>query len=266
MIKIRASSLAELFDCPARWEAKHINNMHLPASPAALLGTAIHAGTAVYDKSRCIDSAGITIDESAGAVVDILQNPPFDVDWAGVSKTEAGLIGISLHKLYCTDIAPKFWYIAVEERVNKLEITDLGIALTGTTDRIFVTKSDNKCYGVADIKTGKSAVNADGTVKTAGHAAQLAVYELLAEASTGKKMDADPQIIGLQVAKTDKGRRAGLGSIKASRELLTGSGDEPGMLGHAARILNSGNFYGNSRSILCYAKYCPIFNQCKWRR
>ena len=35
MITIRASSLPDLFDCPARWEAKYINQMRLPTSGAA---------------------------------------------------------------------------------------------------------------------------------------------------------------------------------------------------------------------------------------
>ena len=46
-ISVRASSLAELFDCPARWEAKNLLNMKMPAVGAARLGTAIHASTSV---------------------------------------------------------------------------------------------------------------------------------------------------------------------------------------------------------------------------
>ena len=38
MTAIRASSLPELFDCPARWEAKHLCGRRLPRSAAAQLG------------------------------------------------------------------------------------------------------------------------------------------------------------------------------------------------------------------------------------
>ena len=38
LVRLRASSLPELFDCPARWEAKHVKNMRLPTSAAAQLG------------------------------------------------------------------------------------------------------------------------------------------------------------------------------------------------------------------------------------
>ena len=77
-------------------------------------------------------------------------------------------------------------------------------------DRVRVTPDG---FGIADIKTGKTAVSADGTVKTQGHAAQVAVYELLASQELGVSMSAPAQIIGLQVAKTDKGRRSGIGEI-----------------------------------------------------
>lgn len=45
-IVIRASSLPELFDCAARWEAKHIKSLRLPSSGNAVLGKAVHAATA----------------------------------------------------------------------------------------------------------------------------------------------------------------------------------------------------------------------------
>ena len=46
MTTIRASSWADLFDCPARWYAKNVQGLRLPSSGAAALGTAVHAGTA----------------------------------------------------------------------------------------------------------------------------------------------------------------------------------------------------------------------------
>lgn len=262
-VAIRASSLGELFDCPARWEAKHLRNMRLPTSGAAQLGTAVHAGTALYDQSR-IDGDGLTPDDCAGTVVDALQHPETDVDWEDSSPAETEKIAIPLHHLYCREIAPKQDYMAVEALCDGLTITDLDITLTGTVDRVRVTPEG---YGIADIKTGKTAVGADGTVKTAGHAAQVGVYELLAQAALGVAMQAPAQIIGLQVAKTDRGRRAGIGEIAMAREALLDDPDTgSGLLSHAARIVHSGDFYGNPKSTLCSEKYCPAYRICRWRK
>jgi hypothetical protein len=262
-ITVRASSLPELFDCPARWEAKFVRKLRLPRSGAAQLGTAIHAGTAVFDRA-CIDGNPVTADEAAGVVVDAIHNPDDDVDWGEDTPSSAESIGVALHKMYCRDIAPRQKYAAVEATCERLEITDIGIVLTGTTDRVTITDDG---YGIADIKTGKTAVAADGTVKTAGHAAQIAVYELLAEHATGTVIDAPAKIIGLQVAKTDKGRRAGVGTISGARELLVGDGNgRPGLLKLAAGILTRGDFYGNPRSQLCSEKFCPAYKNCRWRK
>jgi len=261
-ITIRASSLSELFDCPARWEAKYVRNMRLPRSAAAQLGTAVHAGTSLYDQSR-LDGNPLTPDEAAGAVVDAVYRPEEDVDWGDESPKEAEAIGIALHKRYCKEIAPKQDYVAVEALCESLEITDLGISLTGTTDRIFRTVDG---FGIADIKTGKTAVAADGTVKTAGHAAQLGVYELLAGAALGCTIDAPAQIIGLQVAKTARGQRAGMASVHNARELLIGDELSPGLLQMAADLLHAGRFFGNCRSQLCTPKFCPAHTTCRWRK
>lgn len=261
MFTIRASSLSDLFDCPARWEAKHLRGMRMPRSGAAQLGTAVHAGTALFDNSR-LEGNPITADEAAGAVADAVHSPDEDVDWGEDSPNEAESIGIALHKRYCREIAPKQQYVAVEATCDRLEISDIDIALTGTTDRVTLT---DEGYGIADIKTGKSAVSADGTVKTAGHTAQLAVYELLAGAALGRVIDAPAQIIGLQVAKTEKGRRAAVGSITGARKMLTGDESGPGLLQIASDMLHAGRFYGNPRSQLCNPKYCPAYNVCRWR-
>lgn len=247
---IRASSLGELFDCPARWEAKNIRKLRLPVSAAAQLGTAVHAGTALFDQSR-LDGSPLTVDDCAGALVDALQNPSAEVDWEDTSPAEAERLAMPLHKLYCETIAPKQDYAAVEATCESLTFTDIGLTLTGTVDRVRRTSSG---LGIADIKTGKSAVAADGTVKTQGHAAQLAVYEILAGQALGCAIDAPAQIIGLQVAKTDKGRRAAIGEIPSARNILLDEAGEPGLLRHAANMLHSGNFYGNARSQLCNAK------------
>lgn len=261
-VAIRASSLGELFDCPARWEARHIRKMRMPSSGAARLGQAVHAGTALFDQSH-IDGSGLSPDEAAGAVVDLIHSKEEEVDWSEVSQAEAEKIAIPLHVLYCEKIAPKQEYVAVEAVCSDLTFTDIGLTLTGTVDR--VRKTDDG-YGIADIKTGKSAVAADGTVKTRGHAAQIAVYEVLAEAAIAMPMTAPAQIIGLQVAKTDKGRRAATGEIASAKEILLDDDTSPGLLRHAARLLHSGDFYGNPRSQICNPKYCPAYQICRWRK
>lgn len=262
MITVRASSLPELFDCPARWEAKHILKKRMPSSPNALIGTAVHAGAAAYDSANLLGSP-INVDDAAGAAVDAIHNPKEEVDWAGESKQEAEDIAVALHGLYCKELAPQQNYVAVEAKCESLKISDLGITLTGKVDRVRQTEDG---LGIADIKTGKTAVAADGKVNVKGHAAQLAVYELLASASVGQPMSAPAQVLGLQVAKTPKGLRAAAAEVENTRELLVGDEESPGLLGYAASILKSGMFCGNPRSMMCDAKYCPIYGHCKFRR
>ena len=262
IITIRASSLPELFDCAARWEAKHIKRLRMPSSGNAMLGKAVHAATAAFDESA-LQGSPISFDDAAGVVVDTIHRPDEEVDWGEDRPQEAESIGIALTGMYCQTIAPAMNYVAVEATCERLEITDIGIALTGTTDRVVEAAGG---HFIADIKTGKNAVAADGSVKTQGHAAQMAVYELLAEHSTGLLINEPAQVIGLQVAKTDKGRRAGIGTIEGGRELLLGDEESPGLLEHAAAMLKSGLFPGNPRSMMCDKKYCPAHARCKWRK
>ena len=263
MIQIRASSLPTLFDCPARWQAIHLQGLRTPTSGKAQLGRAVHASTAVYDQA-VIDQAGITADEAKAAAVDVIHRPDEDVDWEDGSPSEAEAIALALHDRYCTEIAPNQTYRAVEVTCGALELSDLGLTLTGTTDRIRETPDGE--LGIADIKTGKTAVAADGTVKTQGHGYQIGIYELLAEAASGQRLTAPGQIIGLNAAKTAKAQRAGVGEIANARDALLGTGAMPGVLEMASKLIHSGTFYGNPRSPLCGSKYCPAFNICHYRR
>lgn len=260
-VRIRASSLGELFDCPARWCAKHLLKRRLPASCAAWLGRAVHAGTALYDQSG-IEGAGLSVEDCAGAVVDALRKPEEEVDWEEESPASLEKLALPLHRLYCEKVAPAQEYVAVEALCEDLTLTDLGISLTGTVDRVRRTEEG---LGIADIKTGKTAVAADGTVNTRGHAAQLGVYEILATAALGLPMRAPAQIIGLQVARSERGRRAGTAEIGLAREALLDDEQGPGLLRHAARLVHAGDFYGNPRSLLCNPKYCPAYADCRWR-
>jgi hypothetical protein len=147
---------------------------------------------------------------------------------------------------------------------DRLEITDLGIALTGTTDRVRIVGDG---HGIADLKSGGTAVHADGRVDTKGHAYQLGVYELLAERASGLPITEPAQIIGLQTGKTAKGQRVAVsGPVSGARDVLIGEEDSPGVLEIVSRMIHSGTFPGNPRSMLCHEKYCPIYQTCKFRK
>lgn len=261
-VAIRASSLSELFDCPARWAAKHIDGMRMPSSGAAQLGTAVHAGTAIFDSSRLPGGTPVTADDAAGAVVDAIYKPEHEVDWEEERPQDAEKIALALHAKYCEEIAPTQEYAGVEIECERLELSDLGIALTGTTDR--VRKVAEGGFGISDLKTGKTAVASDGRVKTAGHAFQLGVYELLAQAAIGEPITGDAQIIGMNTAKTPAAQRVGIGIVRGAKDVLLGDGEKPGVLEHAARLIHSGDFFGNPRSMLCSKKFCPTHAICRF--
>lgn len=263
MISIRASSLPDLFDCPARWEARNILGMTIPTSGAAQLGTAVHKSTALYDVS-VIAGSPLTVDDAAGAAIDAIHHAEYDVEWdEDMNKGVAEKIAVSLHRKYCERISPYQEYVGVEVNCKRLDITDLDISLTGTTDRVRRTKDGD--IGISDLKTGATAVNAQGEVKTAGHIAQLAVYELLASQAIGQQLTAPAQIVGLQTGKTEKAQRVGVAEVEAPSQLLVGDESCPGLLQIASGLLHKGLFFGNPRSMLCSAKYCPAYGSCRFR-
>lgn len=262
IINIRASSLSELFDCPARWAAKHLDGLRFPRSAAAQLGTAVHAGTAAFDSSRLPGGVAITADDATGALVDAIHKPEEDVEWEGTAPNDAERIAIALHQKYCAEIAPQQTYRGVEVACGKLEFPDLGIALTGTTDRVRETKDG---LGICDLKTGGRAVGTDGNAVTQGHATQLGVYELLAEHAIGLHITAPAQIVGMNTGKTQVAQRVGTGEVPNAKFALIGTDEQPGLLEHASRLIRSGAFYGNSKSVLCNPKYCPAYKKCRFK-
>jgi RecB family exonuclease len=262
LVFIRASSLAEMFDCPARWEAKYIKGLRGPRSAAAQLGTAVHAGTALFDSSRLPGGSPVTADDAASALVDAIHKPEEEVDWDDSNPNDVERIALALHTKYCADIAPKQTYLGVEVKCEKLELPELGIALTGTTDRVRTTPAGN---GISDLKTGKSAVGADGRANTQGHGPQLGVYELLAQHAMGIDITAPAQIVGMNTGKTPAAQRVAAGEVPDARAALVGTEESPGLLEHASRLLHSGAFYGNSKSYLCSEKYCPAHATCRFK-
>lgn len=261
LANIRASSVSEFADCPARFEAKVLMGMRMPASGVMHVGTALHAGTAAFDRAK-LEGNAISADDAAGVLVDTLHHPKEEVEWEDDSPSKIEPIALKLHSRYCAEIAPKRDYAGVEVTCESLDVgTEFGtIRFTGTTDRVRKVKDG---FGISDLKTGKQAVAADGSVKVAGHAAQLGVYELLAEHAMGLPITSPAEIVGMA---TVREARVGTGSIAEPRTVLTGDSDRPGLIEHIAAAIKAGTFYGNPRSMTCHPKYCPIYARCHWRR
>ncbi len=264
IFSIRSSSWGDLFDCAFRWEGRNLLGMTQPATGAAQLGTATHAGTREYDQHR-VDNDPITTDDAVGVFVDELRNPKQDVERTpnDLSLKDSERIGGTLVRKYCRMIAPRYTYRAVEIRPEPLDVSVGGITirLTGQLDRLRIRASEGGNLGVADIKTGKTAVSPSGEAKTKGHGLQLGVYELLAEYSLGERISLPATIIGLQ---TTGKTRAGIGYIKHPRAGLIGSSERPGLIQMAAQMLKSGIFPPNPQSMFCHPRYCPRWNLCPY--
>lgn len=261
LVFIRASSLSELFDCSHRWEGKQLLGMRGPRSAPAQLGTAVHAGTALFDSSRMKPGEALTVDQAASAVVDAIHRPEEEVEWLDMSANSAEKIALALHTKYCLDIAPKQKYLGVEVNCERLELPELGIALTGTNDRVRIGASG---YGITDLKTGKRAVGSNGKAETKKHEMQLGIYELLAEHAMGIQINEPAQVVGMNTGPTPATQRIGLGEVKNARSVLVGTEEHPGALQQAAQIIASGSFPANPSSYLCSAKYCPRYATCRY--
>lgn len=262
-ITIRASSFGSLFDCSARWVAIHLEGRRSPQSGAAALGTAIHAGTAVFDTERVAHQVP-SIAAAQDAAVESIRRPTEETIWDDDSLDKAEKVAVSLTERYCTLESPKHQFVAVEASVESLLITDLDLVLTGHVDRVRQTDDG---YGITDLKSGKTAVGTDGRAKTHGHAAQMGVYELVAQSAVGLPITAPAQIIGLQTNLTPDKQRIGSGEIFGAREPLLGDDTQPGLLSIASKIVHGDiPAFGNPRSMLCSEKYCPAFKTCFYRR
>jgi len=260
-LTVRASSWAGLFDCAYRWEGIHLLKMRNIVGLRAALGTAIHAGTAVFDQAR-ISGDTVTADDAAGVLVDKLRDPenefnPFQDD---LSMPEAEKIGIVLLTKYCLEFSPKYNFVAVEMETKPLDIDCGGgtvVRLTGTMDRARIRKSSTG-VGIADLKSGSAAVQ-KGVAVTKGHGPQVGTYELLYEHSTGEPITDVAEIIGL---KTKGAAEIATGTIANGKRVMVGSDDHPGLIEFAAEMFSSGRFYPNPKSLLCSDKYCPRHATC----
>jgi len=261
VIRVRASSWGSLFACAHRWEAIHLLGYTNVVGLRAVLGTAIHRSTAVFDQSR-ISGEGLTPDDAAGAFVDALRHPEGDVDLSrdDLSVGDAERIGLALHTTYCTEISPLYQFKSVEMDTSPLDV-DCGlgviIRLTGTMDRARI-REGSEGVGIADLKSGSAAVQ-KGVANTKGHSPQVGTYELLYEHTTGERVTADAEIIGL---KTKGKPEVASARIHDARRVMVGTETQPGLIQFAADMFRRGDFYPNPQSLLCSERYCPRWRDC----
>lgn len=267
LASIRASSWSDLLDCSLRWYAKHVLGMNRPASAASHLGTSLHVGTAAFDSARLPGASQISADDAAGAFVDALHHPKEEVERTDddLPLKDAERIGIALTARYCTELAPKQTYIAVEHSFESLDVqTEHGtLRFSGTADRIRETADGKR--GIADVKSGKRAVEGIKTsprAVTDKHGPQIGIYTLLAEQSLGYALDAPGQIIGLQ---TTSSAAVATGEIEQPKLTLLGDDEHPGLIDIAARMMKEGIFIPNPGSMTCSSRYCPYWDRCVYR-
>lgn len=260
-VRLRASSVSDLFDCADRWCSVHLEGKRVPQTDRAAMGTAIHAGTAHYD-TEILNGQAPSILAATQCAVDTLRDSDEDTVW-DLRRDEAESIAAALTNKYCREESSKHEFVAVEAKCESLILNDVSLELTGSTDRIFRNELQ---FGVADIKSGIQAVS-HGEAKTQAHAPQIGVYEILGEASTGVRIDLPAKIIGMKTGKTPAGQEIATSEIRDAKAVLLGDENRPGLLHHAALIIH-GIIppFGNPRSMLCNKKFCPNFNDCFWRR
>jgi len=259
--KITASQIAGFFSCPAKFANDVLGGDRLPSTPPAVIGSAVHASTAVFDQSRLDKNKArhLTADDSAEVLMQYLKDPGQEVDWTGTNIQKAATTALGVHTRYCHEVAPTHTYQLVEQRMENLAIhwdeLDIEIVLSGTLDRSFVR--DGK-IGIADLKTGVMACSQH----TGKHKAQLGAYELLAQQKLGIIIDEPGELIQLQ---TSSNYKVAVRQVKNARIALLGDDENLGMLTHIARALKSGDFWGNPSSWLCSEKYCAAWNHCIYR-
>lgn len=261
---IRASSLWNLLDCAYRWAVIYIWGLDLPTQVPALVGTAVHRSTGIYDMGRLGEGRQpISIDDASAYAIDTIRHPEEEIDWlhSDISKKDAERNALLCHTQYCNKIAPSRAYVGVELSLDPLTVvTSNGVelTLTGMLDRI---RKEGTRQGVSDLKTGARAVSADGTAHIGRHGPQLGVYQLLAENTLGLDMTLPSEIIGLQ---TGSKARVGTALVPNARNALVGTEEYPGFLDYVAVKFKTGLFDPNPGSVLCTPKYCPAWDTCPY--
>jgi len=229
----------------------------MPSSPAALIGTAVHAGSAAYDVARKAGTP-ITLNDAASVARDAVEHPAEEVDWRNDAHTPKGATDLAgtLTGAYVAQLADTMTFVSIEEQLPAatLRVQDVNITLTGHVDRIRIDESGT--VGIIDVKTGKK-------INAATHRAQLGVYRTLATlAKPELSINGADEIIAIS---TSQGTVERIQLPGNAMDLLVGSEGKSGLLHHVATIVKGEAFYGNPRSQLCSEKYCPRHGVCSYR-
>lgn len=242
--------MPDLWDCPARWAAKNLDGKRSWSSAEALLGTAVHAGTAVFDRERATGHP-IQASEAALAIVDAIAEGAKDVAWQAGGLTQIGIRedAMKTHFRYCADILDRPAWTEVETKLDPitLEFGDVAMTLTGTEDR---GRLHNGIWISSDVKTGRG-------FKPGAYVSQVGEYAVLRSAKSGLPT----------VGQLDHTTQAGITShhLPDVTAAMLGDGDRPGLFETAARMIGTGLLYGNPKSMLCTRKFCPVFSTCSFR-
>jgi len=264
VIEVRASSWGALFDCSYKWEAEHILGMRRPSGIRALLGTAVHAGTAVFDQAK-LDKRPITAMDAADEFLRALHNPTDEVDYKqdrSINMRQAEQIGLTLLTKYCHEISPRYEFKAIEMKMAPLDI-DCGdgliIRLKGTMDRARIAHA-NEGDGalIPDVKTGARLFDAEDNVILKGRSAQLGAYQLMYEDNTGEHT-VGSEIIALE---TTTSARVGISKTFDAKRAMTGTPTQKGLIEYAAGMFKTGDFLPNPQSALCSEKFCARYQTC----
>ena len=263
VVTVRASSWGRLFDCAHSWEGQFILGMHRPAGMPALLGTAIHAGSAAYDSGRMTGNV-IRPTDAVEVMNDALLHPEqeYDLTNADMTLDAASKAGAKALVRYCVEISPRYTFLAVERKLSPMDIHVDGVTirLTGSMDRARTVQSGHG-KGISDVKTGARAVK-DGEAVTSKHKAQLGTYELLEEHETGVRCTLPGEVIALPTSGTSA---PVVGTVENARQAMVGTPGRPGLLHYAAAMFRSGLFPPNPQSSLCSQKYCSRWDSCTFR-
>jgi hypothetical protein len=264
VIEVRASSWGELFDCSHRWEGTHLLGMRRPSGIRALLGTAVHAGTAAFDQAK-LDRKPITAMEAADYLLDALHKPTDEVDYKqdrSINMKQAEQIGLTLLTKYCHEISPRYEFKAIEMKMQPMDI-DCGdgliIRLKGTMDRARIAYA-NEGHGalIPDVKTGARLFTEDNEVILKARSAQLGAYQLMYEDNTGEHT-VGSEIIALE---TTASARVGVSKTFDAKRAMTGTPTQKGLIEYAAGIFKTGDFLPNPQSALCSEKFCSRYSTC----
>jgi hypothetical protein len=287
---VRASSWKTLFSCPLSWYYANVEKIRRASAGIAQIGTAIHAGTALFDGPR-LRGDSISVEEAVEGALAILYSDEQDVNWESSAQYKAAetIVARSVNR-YCHEIAPNVTYTAVEIRCEDLHInTKHGtIVTTGTIDRVreraYAVRADGTLEPVShraaeekgfqsivfhenirDIKTGLQAVGYgdDGErVATIGaHHLQVGIYTIMTEAELQRDMLAPAEICGIS---TGKSGDIAVSDLRDVRTALLGTDDRPGMIEMAAKMLKEGDFRPAPGTVMCTPVYCTGWDRCPY--